>query len=152
MHPTVRIAHWFTCMALGVLMLGCTCRYDCMNGICVKRVCSCDVWYEGNSCERLVLSRYEAKYTGDLVTASFDTTIQAQFTALADPPGTATFGELLLEFTDVQHFRVSEQRLGSITVRGEGQMQYEAISMNLNVSIADDHEEEGVLTANRLED
>ncbi|MEQ9186661.1 MAG: hypothetical protein RLP15_02940 [Cryomorphaceae bacterium] len=109
------------------------CRDGCVNGVCIKRTCQCDLWYEGDRCDRSALSQHVGYYRGTLVNDTGSAPIgfhlvvgSAPHLMLADSLG------LELQFADQARFDVAEQGLAGEEYSGEGEMLIDLISIRLD--------------------
>ncbi|NQV51636.1 MAG: hypothetical protein HQ500_00550 [Flavobacteriales bacterium] len=109
------------------------CRDGCMNGTCIKKACACDLWYEGDRCDRSSLTSYVGYYRG---TATNDRgTVRIGFhlfigespdQMLADSLG------LFFDFDNQSRFAIPEQTYAGAGYAGEGEMLVELISIRLD--------------------
>ena len=109
------------------------CRDGCVNGTCVKKSCTCDLWYEGDRCDRSSLSSYVGYYRG---TATNHTgTVRIGFhLVIGETPDQMRADSLglILDFDDESRFAIPEQSYDGIGYAGEGEVLVELISIRLD--------------------
>ncbi|GAB5538520.1 MAG: hypothetical protein Salg2KO_06230 [Salibacteraceae bacterium] len=113
-----------------VLISGCRdCRFGCENGRCIRGVCQCNENWEGDACERFVISKHVGSY------ARLDTCISKQMDTVTLNPGDRSMNQLIwdgslrLNFFTETEFDVPEQVYLNDTVEGDGQMLVDGISI-----------------------
>ena len=113
-------------VAFIAIFASCDCRYGCENGVCQKRVCKCDLYWEGDACQRPILSRYQGSYNG---TNSCDSE-QSDFTLKSGESVDELLwnNELTLTFSDTARFDILQQDYRGISLEGEGSMLLDKIS------------------------
>ena len=128
----------FICISIGfafmLLWSSCNpCRDGCVNGVCLKRTCQCDLWYEGDRCDRSTLSQYEGYYRGTLVNDTGAAPIGFHLTVGSAPHllWADSLG-LELEFVDQARFDVVEQGFAGEQYSGEGEMLIGMVSIRLD--------------------
>ncbi|MEX2595699.1 MAG: hypothetical protein WEC59_02130 [Salibacteraceae bacterium] len=126
----------FTIACLFLLFAACNrCIENCENGICQKKNCVCDTWYEGNTCDRSSLEVFEKEYTGYLELNSdvVDTVSFHLKTSGNDPSKMMAEGlNLQLQFLDASRFEIEPQIWRGHQVEGEGQMLINIVSMRFS--------------------
>lgn len=108
------------------------CRDGCENGVCQKRECLCDLWWQGDACDYSLFRMYEGEYTGNdscddpMESVAFSLTVDEAI------PNRMWINdaEFYIEFTDRTRFILPEQSKGGRLVSGEGEMLVEAISLS----------------------
>lgn len=126
------------------------CRDNCIHGTCIKRLCDCDIFYEGDRCDRSILTAWEGAYAGTYT--EFNEGVQPIAFRLtvdnADPTAmlSDTIG-LNLIFETKTRFYIPRQLWRGVQVSGEGEMLVNAVSMRIDN--ADTSEEIGLIEAAR---
>lgn len=107
------------------------CRNDCENGICLKGTCDCNVWWEGDACEKSVLLPFEGNYVGTIdcegqvVGTSFKLTVSDN-----DASKLVLSTGYSLQFVTETRFDVLVSQNGVEEKVGSGEMLVNSISFN----------------------
>ncbi len=111
---------WFT------ILISCDCRYGCENGVCQKRECKCDFYWEGDACQRPSLSKYRGEYVGYHTCNSEQNDFTLEIGKNVDE--LIWNQELTLSYLDSARFLILDQNLNGIFIEGEGSMLLDKIS------------------------
>ena len=114
---------------MAFLLAGCNrCRDGCDHGICQKRDCICDTYWEGDACDQNLFSDYTGTYSGN---NSCVLSGEIQFYELkrTSKDDGMDFDGIVLSFTTDTRFLVPEQTYRGQKIQGEGQMQVERFSL-----------------------
>lgn len=125
----------FLSIAITVFLLGMSCACNrclepCINGVCKKKLCHCDSWWEGDGCERSVLKRFEGRYEGNIMCNGISDAVELSLVVDPTAPNQLLLGEIgfYAEFTNENEFIIPAQSWQGMTVSGEGQMLVEGVS------------------------
>lgn len=117
-----------------VLFLGlsaCNCRDLCKNGLCQKRECVCEEWWEGDACDYSLFEMYEGYYQGNDSCDDPEALLEFNFVVENAIPNRMNVGNnFYVEFTDRTRFIIPEQKWNGRSIQGEGEMLVDVISMN----------------------
>ena len=109
------------------------CRPRCQNGSCVKKSCSCDVWYSGDACDKSVLNVYQGYYVGTVTTDSNQQRVGFNLSVGVEPDVmVADSLQIQLNFTDEARFEVLSQETNFGSRSGEGEMLIDIVSIRLD--------------------
>ncbi|MDC1222282.1 hypothetical protein N8Z47_06395 [Salibacteraceae bacterium] len=118
---SIVLLSWFT------ILISCDCRYGCENGVCQKRECKCDLYWEGDACQRRSLSIYRGEYVGYNTCNSEENDFALENGKNVDE--LIWNQELILSYSDSARFLILEQNLDGIPIVGEGSMLLDKISL-----------------------
>src|SRR5688572_2777539 len=124
-----------TVIVIFFLGISCACNRclePCVNGVCKKKTCECDSWWEGDGCERSVLKRFEGVYEGNTTCNNVQDVVEFSLVVNPAAPNQLRINgnELYLEFTTTVEFDIPAQSWQGLTVTGEGQMLVDRISFH----------------------
>lgn len=126
------------------------CRDGCSNGLCRDGICDCNVWWEGDACEKSVLLPFEGEYVG--TTDCDGQTVSTSFNLKVDNTDASrmelSIGYSLHFFTNTR-FDVFVSENGVEGKIGSGEMLVNSISFNSEIS--DSIETRSCLTIAALE-
>ncbi len=134
-----------------LILVACSpCKDNCVNGVCIKKYCDCDVWYAGDQCDRSQLLVYEGNYSGTFNHGAIVQSISFTLVNKANEPSYlyASGIDLRLEFTTSSRFIVPDQEFKNRTWIGEGEMLIDLISIRLT-SVDSLDEQSGLIEAYR---
>jgi len=119
-------------LLLGLFVACNRCMEPCVHGICKKKTCHCDLWWEGDGCERSQLKRFEGHYTGNAPCGDSVNTVKYTLTVDEGIPNRLWLNndELYFDFTTSVRFDIPAQEWRGHTVEGEGQMLVEEVSFH----------------------
>ena len=107
------------------------CPYGCINGVCLKQQCDCEIFWEGDACERSVLSVYQGDYLVNEDCRSNLTEEIVSIQPIPTEPGKMEMSNgFVIEFEDIVRFRLDLQSFDGGMVEGQGQMLLNLISIN----------------------
>ena len=109
------------------------CKDKCVNGVCIEKYCDCDVWYEGDKCDRSELSIYEGEYKGVFSFGTETEAVSFNLTSSSETPSIlySAANDLKFEFTTITRFNFPAQNwMGEIWM-GEGEMLLDLMSIRL---------------------
>lgn len=111
-----------------MIFTSCDCRYGCENGVCQKRECKCDVYWEGDACQRRELS----KYTGTYIGSNSCEVDQMEFTLQNGQSVDEMLwnNNLVFTYRDSALFDILPQEYYGVQIQGEGSMLLEKISFH----------------------
>ena len=129
------------------------CHDGCIHGICKRSSCSCDQWYEGDACDRSVLSQYAYAYEGVLYFHDSTSAPLSFELTLSNSPDQLLMSNpsLELSFTSLTRFDVLPQLLHGEWYEGEGEMLLNLLSLRVH-RINDDEAKDLRIEAHRLSD
>lgn len=113
-------------LASVALITGCNrCRDGCQNGTCVQRECQCDLWWEGDACDRPLLDTWAGEY---MLVDDCDTASARRVRLRSDesaPSEMMLDGDTRLIFTDQSRFLLNQVKWpggNNDAVIGQGEM------------------------------
>mgnify|MGYP003690184179 CR=1 FL=1 len=111
------------------------CRSGCDNGICQEGICECNVWWEGDACEKSVLLPFEGNYAGSI---NCEGQTQAASFTLTVNSGDASKMKLSngyeLQFVTKTRFDVLVSENETESKIGSGEILVNSLSFNSEVS------------------
>lgn len=111
-------------------MFGCNCPYGCTNGVCQKRICKCDLYWEGDACQRRVLSKYVGDYSGTNTCESDQIEFSLKNGKSVDE--LIWNQDITLTYSDSDRFDILQQNYKGVQISGQGSMLLEKISFRIS--------------------
>jgi hypothetical protein len=95
--------------------------------VCQKRECKCDLYWEGDACQRRSLSKYLGEYIGNNTCNSDENDFTLEIGKNVNE--LIWNQELTLTYSDGARFLILDQNLDGIPIKGEGSMLLDKISL-----------------------
>lgn len=118
--------------AVLLIISGCNrCPYGCENGVCQKSMCQCDLFYEGDACERSILNKLNGQYTVNSNCYSDSELVEVRVSDTV-PNECFMANEMRWVFVDSHRFEIPLQQYRNQSIHGEGQVLVNLISLSIN--------------------